>query len=84
MFKTLFVLGQTSGDLRLVARNHSAVHLPVVWRSTTVDSGGLCVMTPLVRLMPMWHVNSWDMAQPAAMGVLVPWGKVYIYKYKKQ
>ena len=46
--------------------------------------GGLCVMTPLIKPMPMWHVNSWDMAQLTIMEMLVHWGecKIVTLKFK--
>ena len=40
-------------------------------------SGGLSVMTPLVKLMLMWRVDSWDMLQPLDKEMLENWGKLY-------
>ena len=40
-------------------------------------SGGLSVMTPLVKLMLMWLVDSWDMLQPLDKEMLENWGKLY-------
>ena len=34
-------------------------HFLVVWRSTTVDSGGLCVMMGLLKQRLMWLVDNW-------------------------
>ena len=30
------------------------------WKCATTTSGGQCVMTHGATLMPMWHVDSWD------------------------
>jgi hypothetical protein len=40
-----------------------------------MECGGLCVTTPLAKLMLMLRVDSWAMAQPLTMEMLVPWGK---------
>ena len=40
-----------------------------------MECGGRCVMTCLVKLMLMWHADSWAMLQPLIMEMLVPWGK---------
>ena len=37
-----------------------AMPLVDVWRSVTAMSGGPCVMTYGVMLMPMWSADSWD------------------------
>ena len=41
----------------------------VDWRSSTMDSGGLCVTTILVQLMPMLLVNSWGSPVDIAGGM---------------
>ena len=37
--------------------------------------GGLCVTTPLVKLMLMLRVDSWDLLQPLIMEAWENWGK---------
>ena len=44
-----------------------------------MESGGLCAGTPLIKLMLMWHVDSWAILQLLAMETLFPWGKQKIY-----
>ena len=34
-----------------------------VWKSAAMESGGLCVMTSGVLLMPKWYADSLDSAQ---------------------
>ena len=44
-----------------------------------MESGGLCVMTPLAKLMLMWRVDSWDLIQPPTMETWIPWGIIKSY-----
>ena len=48
-----------------------------------MESGELCVMTSLVKLMLMWRVNSLATLQPLTMELLLPWGK-HIFKYDNE
>ena len=62
----------------------------VVWRSTTVDCGGLCVMTPGLQQILVWLVVNLDFLLPIPVGpqvvlegegfVLCSYG-IYIYIY---
>ena len=36
------------------------VHWKEGWKCATIISGGQCVMTRGMAVMPMWHVDSWD------------------------
>ena len=40
----------------------------VVWRSTTVDCGGLCVMTPGLQQTLVWLVVNLDFLLPVLVG----------------
>ena len=40
----------------------------VVWRSTTVDSGGLCVMTPGLQQILVWLVVNLDFLPTIPVG----------------
>ena len=40
----------------------------VVWRSTTVDDGGLCVITPGLQQILVWLVVNLDFLLPAPVG----------------
>ena len=41
-----------------------------------MDGGGPCVITPLIKPMLMWRVDSWDLIQPPSMGMHIPWGRL--------
>ena len=43
----------------------------VVWRSTTVDGGGLCVMTPGPQKTLVWLVVNLDFLLPVPAGLQV-------------
>ena len=48
-----------------------------VWRSTTVVTGGLCVVVAGTCVMPQWSVANWAMAQLwGHQGVLLLEGEV--------
>ena len=36
----------------------------VEWRCASITSGGQCVMTAGIALMPQWSANNWDMHTP--------------------
>ena len=40
----------------------------VVWRSTTVDGGGLCVITPGLQQILVWLVVNLDFLLPEPVG----------------
>ena len=52
----------------------------VVWRSTTVDSGGLCVMTPGPQKILVWLVVNLEFQLSVPVGPqVVQEGEVFIY-----
>ena len=51
----------------------------VVWRSTTVDSGGQCVMTPGPQKTLVWLVVNLDFLLPVPVGPqVVLEGEVFV------
>ena len=40
--------------------------------------GGLSVITPLIKLMLMWRVDSWALSRPQDMETCIPWGMIKI------
>ena len=51
----------------------------VVWRSTTVDDGGLCVMTPGLQKTLVWLVVNLDFLLPVPVGPqVVLEGEVFV------
>ena len=52
----------------------------VVWRSTTVDDGGLCVMTPGLQQTLVWLVVNLDFLLPIPVGPqVVLEGEVFVF-----
>ena len=49
------LLMETSDSIQMVLLEH----ILVIWRSTTMDSGGLCVMMGLLNQRLMWLVDNW-------------------------
>ena len=40
------------------------ISMRVEWRCASMTSGGQCVMTSGIALMPLWFANNWDMHTP--------------------
>ena len=53
------------------------------WRSTSLEFGGWCVMTDLVRQKPQWRVSSLDSLIIVAMEMSVTHGMSGIYHDNK-
>ena len=48
-----------------------------------MELGGLCVMTPLDRLMLTWRVGSWAILLPLSMELQAAWGKEQQFRAHK-